>query len=187
MDVSIVMFKADGTRRDFPISRERFVIGRKNSCDLRIPLSSVSRQHCEIEIEGDQVKLRDLGSSNGTFHNDTRVQEAMLSAGDSVVIGPVTFTVVIDGEPAEIKPVRTMLNSASGADQSATLQPLDGGPESIAADEPKEEGLIGEESEPEALTPTTDLDDDPLSALEALADAEDDSDFDIDDLLDEKS
>ena len=41
MQVTLVMFKADGTRRDFPLKKDRIVVGRKNTCDLRIPLSSV--------------------------------------------------------------------------------------------------------------------------------------------------
>ena len=81
MDISLVMFKSDGTRRDFPLTQHRTVIGRKRSCDLRIPLTSVSRQHCEIVIEDDTATIRDLGSSNGTYHNSTRVQEQKLSAG----------------------------------------------------------------------------------------------------------
>ena len=62
MEVSLVMFKADGSRRDFPLAKERIVIGRKHDCDLRIPLTSVSREHCEIVLqEDDRVQLRDLG------------------------------------------------------------------------------------------------------------------------------
>ncbi len=186
MDVSIVMFKADGTRRDFPIQRERLIIGRKNTSDLRIPLSSVSRQHCEIKVDGDQVKMRDLGSSNGTFHNNTRVQEAVLSAGDKLSIGPVVFTVVIDGEPGEIEPVRTVLSDASGSDQSATVAPVEEEPRQITT---KEEGDLPPEIEQESHSPTVDLDtggdddEDPIAALEALAAAEGDDDDDEDDRL----
>ncbi|MFP4145512.1 MAG: FHA domain-containing protein [Phycisphaeraceae bacterium] len=122
MQVSLVMFKADGTRRDFHITGDRFVLGRKNDCDLRIPLGAVSREHCEIQIEDDgSIVLRDLDSSNGTFHNAMRVQETELSAGDEVVIGPVVFTVVVDGEPSELKPVRTMVGGAdANGQQEAT-------------------------------------------------------------------
>lgn len=185
MDVSIVMFKADGTRRDFPIERGKLVIGRKNTSDLRIPLSSVSRQHCEIRVDGGQVKMRDLGSSNGTFHNDTRVQEAVLAAGDKVSVGPVVFTLVVDGQPAEIEPVRTVLGDADSTDQSATVAPdLEERParEVTALDEIEE---LPVEVEAEAHSPTVDLDnddpgdnEDPIAALEALAAAEDDDDED---------
>ncbi len=114
MDVSLVMFKADGTRREFPLSKRQVVLGRKNSCELRIPLNSVSRQHCEITMNNGEVILRDLDSSNGTFHNSIRVKEAKLSPGDEIVIGPVVFTIVINGEPDEIKPVRTIIAGSNG-------------------------------------------------------------------------
>ncbi len=110
MDVTLVMFKADGSRRDFPVRKDRIVIGRKHSCGLRIPLSAISREHCEIRLTDDGIIVKDLGSSNGTYHNSLRVQEAELTAGDEVSVGPVVFTVVVDGRPAEIRPVRTVLD-----------------------------------------------------------------------------
>ena len=119
MNVTLVMFKVDGTRRDFPITRGRVVIGRKNNCDLRIPLSSVSRQHCEISVNGSDVALRDMGSSNGTFVNDNRVKETLLNAGDEITIGPVSFVIVIDGQPHDIKPVKTVVTTGSTAHTSA--------------------------------------------------------------------
>lgn len=109
MNVTLVMFKSDGTRRDFNLHKDRTIVGRANTADLRIPLSSVSRQHCELWIEGGLLKVRDLGSSNGTFQNSVRVQEAILAPGDEIVIGPVVFTVVIDGLPKVVEPVRTIL------------------------------------------------------------------------------
>lgn len=132
MDVTLVMFKADGTRRDFPVRKDRIVIGRKNTCGLRIPLSAISRQHCEIRVTDDGIVLKDLGSSNGTYHNSIRVQEAELTAGDEVSVGPVVFTVVVDGRPAEIRPVRTVLDRTAedaddepgGADEAVEIADL---------------------------------------------------------------
>lgn len=125
MDVRLVMFKADGARQEFVVKRNRMVIGRTNQCGLRIPLSSVSRQHCELLIENDCLRVRDLGSSNGTFHNNVRIQEADLAPGDELIVGPVVFTVVVNGQPSEIKPVRTVLDggrSVGGeADDVASL------------------------------------------------------------------
>ena len=130
MDVTLVMFKADGSRRDFPIRKNRIVVGRKNSCGLRIPIPAISRQHCEIEVTPDGIVLRDLGSSNGTYHNSIRVQESELTAGDEVSVGPVVFTVVVNGRPAEIRPVRTLLDRSAAA---AELEnPVDEGPAEIA-------------------------------------------------------
>ena len=115
MDVTLVMFKSDGTRRDFPIRRPKVLMGRTNTCDLRIPLSSVSRRHCELMLADDEISVRDLGSSNGTFLNDQRIKESPLEAGDELTIGPVVFTVVVDGKPSEIEPVRSAVGGPAGA------------------------------------------------------------------------
>lgn len=179
MNVSLVMFKADGSRRDFPVTKPRIVVGRTNDCDLRIPLSSVSRQHCEFRLENNQFKLHDLGSSNGTFRNNTRIsQETLLQPGDEVVIGPVVFTVVVDGKPDTIDPVRTVLDRNKAA--------VNGGSSSASAVvEPQrlsfDTGVSMPAVEDESYSPTVDLDDpespldvnegddDPIAALEALA------------------
>jgi pSer/pThr/pTyr-binding forkhead associated (FHA) protein len=101
MQAVLVMFRNDGERRSFSISRETTVIGRRQDCDLMIPLGEISRKHCRIIREADTLRLEDMGSSNGTFHNGRRVQEAVLNAGDTVQVGPVSFVVQIDGVPAE--------------------------------------------------------------------------------------
>src|SRR5580704_16680946 len=97
----LVMFRSDGQRRSFSITRDMTVMGRREDCDLRIPLGEVSRKHARLVRDGDSLRLEDLGSSNGTFLNGQRVQEAVLSAGDSVQIGPVVFVLQIDGLPAD--------------------------------------------------------------------------------------
>ena len=103
MNVVLVMFK-DGERRDFPLSEPESILGRRQDCHLRIPTKDVSRQHCAVLIQNETVTAKDLGSSNGTFVNGKRIAEAELAAGDRLRLGPVTFVVQIDGEPAEIKP-----------------------------------------------------------------------------------
>ena len=45
--------------------------------------------------------IQDIGSSNGTFVNGKRVQEASLRAGDQIRIGSLRFIVQIDGSPSE--------------------------------------------------------------------------------------
>ncbi len=176
MQVTLVMFKSDSTRREFPIKPEGFVIGRKNTCDLRIPLSSVSRQHCEVRVESGKVLVRDVGSSNGTYHNNIRVTEAVLAAGDELVVGPVVFTVVIDGKPEGIKPVRSLVESPGDMQGSSLVLPAD---LMEVPDAPTDSGIgdtiaddLGElDSEP---GPPIDLDngEDPIAALDRLAEME---------------
>lgn len=168
------MYKVDGTRWDFLIEKPRIVIGRTSNCDLRIPLSSVSRQHCEIRVENGQVKLRDLGSSNGTYHNHIRVQEATLRAGDEIVVGPVAFTVVIDGQPSNVIQKPTTVGKAPRGTAPPAPPPQKPQPLEVSPEDEELPELI--EAEPHS--PTVDLDDDPISALQALADSES-SDVDL--------
>ena len=200
-DVSLVMFKSDGTRRDFPLAKRRVVVGRKANCDLRIPLTSVSRQHCQITLEDEKIEVKDLGSSNGTYHNSIRIQEATLSAGDELVVGPVVFTLVVDGQPAQIKPVRTIVandrgthetsgsplgavagvSGASGASQDSG----GGGGSSVGSVSDSSDDLdLPAELEDGGASPTADPDDSDLT-LEALSFSEDSDEFDDIDFLDD--
>jgi pSer/pThr/pTyr-binding forkhead associated (FHA) protein len=125
MQAVLVMFRNDGERRSFSISREMTVIGRRQDCDLMIPLGEISRKHCRIIREGDTLRLEDLGSSNGTFHNGKRIQETVLEAGDTIQVGPVTFVLQVDGVPAddELKPHGK--EGAAGAMDDDDLETLD--------------------------------------------------------------
>jgi len=106
MQVVLVTFKADGGRRSFSLPRDVTVIGRKEDCDVRIPLGEVSRKHCRLVTEGESLRLEDMGSSNGTYLNGQRVQEVIVQAGDALQVGSVVFVVQIDGIPSdeEIQP-----------------------------------------------------------------------------------
>jgi len=147
----LIMFRANGERRELSLNSGRTLIGRRNDCDIRIPLTEISRHHTELRVDGEKVLIKDLGSSNGTFVNNQRVQSATLAPGDHVIIGPVVFTIQINGEPKDVRQVKTKINrrrpAASGigehADKSA---PVD--------------AVIDEEL-------------DPISALEALASSAD--------------
>src|SRR5262249_42546695 len=101
MQVKLVMFKG-AQRKDFDLSGDSTIIGRKDDCGLRIPITDVSRHHCQVTIGGDKVVAKDLGSSNGTFVNERRITEQALRPGDVLRVGPVAFTVQIDGKPAQI-------------------------------------------------------------------------------------
>ena len=81
------------------------VIGRREDCDLRIPLPMVSRRHCELHVNQDSLKLRDLESRGGTFVNGKRVEgETTVRAGDYLRIGPLVFVCQLDGVPQQIVP-----------------------------------------------------------------------------------
>lgn len=146
MQVTLVMFKADGQRSEFPLTKPLTVLGRKHTCELRIPIPSVSREHCQVELRGDSVVLRDLGSSNGTVVNDKPVKERQLEPGDVITIGPVHFVVTIDGEPAEIEPIKTVLPGA-GIETADTPEDAMAASDALAESDDLAVAVMNDESE----------------------------------------
>lgn len=102
MDVNLVLFKKSGRSKAFSLPSSVTVIGRRQDCDLCIPLMIVSRRHCELNLDRGQLRLRDLNSRNGTYLNGDRVDEAQVNPGDKIQIGPLNFVAQIDGNPANI-------------------------------------------------------------------------------------
>jgi pSer/pThr/pTyr-binding forkhead associated (FHA) protein len=69
------------------------VVGRDDGLAVSlVGESSVSRQHARLDKSGDDVRLTDLGSTNGTFVNGARISaETPLRVGDTVQFGAVSF------------------------------------------------------------------------------------------------
>lgn len=63
------------------------VVGRASDLDMVLVEDMVSRRHATISVNGDQVLIQDLGSTNGTFVNGERVKRAQLNENDRVLIG----------------------------------------------------------------------------------------------------
>lgn len=70
------------------------VIGRGNQCDIVIPGTHLSRRHTEISIEGNHLRIKDLGSANGTFLNELRIDNATANNGDHLRLDVYTFRIV---------------------------------------------------------------------------------------------
>jgi predicted component of type VI protein secretion system len=60
------------------------VVGRSRWCDVRIASARVSRRHCCLVLSGNEVLVRDLGSTNGTWINGRRVDKGALRSGDEL-------------------------------------------------------------------------------------------------------
>ena len=79
-----------------PLNRPKFLIGREQDCQLRPNSEMVSRHHCVFNVDEYSVRLRDLGSTNGTLVNGERIRkDVVLVAGDKVIIGNLEFELVI--------------------------------------------------------------------------------------------
>lgn len=69
------------------LGRAAFEIGRSSRSDLPIDQESISRHHARITFDGQRHNIEDLGSTNGTFVNDTNVKRQPLKDGDQVRVG----------------------------------------------------------------------------------------------------
>ncbi len=69
-------------------------IGRGDNCDISIPGTHLSRKHAELYIQDNQLFIKDLGSSNGTFLNDKPVINAPAKNGDQLRLDVYTFRLV---------------------------------------------------------------------------------------------
>ena len=58
MNASLVLLKKNGGCKAFPLAGNVTVIGRRGDCDLRIPLPTVSRRHCQLSLNNSTVELR---------------------------------------------------------------------------------------------------------------------------------
>ncbi len=73
--------------------KDKIVMGRILSADLRIDDPRVSRIHALIEIKDEDIVLTDLASSHGTFLNGKKVIESKLKFGDSIRLGFVELKI----------------------------------------------------------------------------------------------
>ena len=73
------------------IADDIVTIGRLPECAIVLTDPNASRRHAQIRRDGDTVVLVDLGSTNGTKVNGTRVREQRLTDGDTITIGTTTM------------------------------------------------------------------------------------------------
>jgi pSer/pThr/pTyr-binding forkhead associated (FHA) protein len=103
-------------------------LGRSPECGMQLPAASASRLHASVVWQGDRVVLRDLGSTNGTFLNDERIEaDTPLESGDRIGIGGVEirYCCVDAGTAvAQMDDTRTVVSfwPSSGAEASEALR-----------------------------------------------------------------
>lgn len=73
--------------------KDKIVLGRILSADLRVDDPRVSRIHALVEVRGSKVLITDLASSHGTFVNGTKIVEKELKWGDTIKLGQISIKV----------------------------------------------------------------------------------------------
>ncbi len=88
----LFVIKGADEGKQFDLAGPRLGIGREAGNTIRLHDTEISRRHAELrETENGGYALADIGSANGTFVNNQRVKEAVLRAGDHILVGQTTL------------------------------------------------------------------------------------------------
>src|SRR5580700_2598078 len=92
MDARLRVLSGPHAGETIPIRRGKLLIGREEDCHLRPESEFVSRHHCVLLLDEYTLRIRDLGSKNGTFVNGRRIGsgETILLHDDMISIGEMS-------------------------------------------------------------------------------------------------
>lgn len=105
--------------KDIPLDNPSLTIGRKPDNDLVIDNPAVSGHHARVVHEGEGFFIEDLGSTNGTFLNDAKVEKQKLKNTDCISIGK--HTLIFQGEAAPPPPPPPPPPKESDSDKTMIL------------------------------------------------------------------
>src|SRR5581483_268607 len=105
----LLVIKGADEGKQFELTDQVVSIGRDTTSKIRLHDTEVSRRHAELRQADGAYLVVDLGSANGTFVNNQKVQQAALQAGDHVAVGQTVLVystgraeaTVLTGELAE--------------------------------------------------------------------------------------
>jgi pSer/pThr/pTyr-binding forkhead associated (FHA) protein len=92
----LVLLSAGMTGRTHELKVEKTTIGRVEDNAFQIAEPSVSSHHCEVLLNGNDVVVKDLNSTNGTFINGQKVTESPLKPGQILRLGQIEMRLETD-------------------------------------------------------------------------------------------
>ena len=90
---ALVVERGPRTGMTYMLKTGNTTVGRHPESDIFLNDVTVSRHHCRFVLTGEEMRVEDSGSTNGTYVNDERVDQAQLNAGDEVMVGRFHFVV----------------------------------------------------------------------------------------------
>jgi pSer/pThr/pTyr-binding forkhead associated (FHA) protein len=101
----LVVLSEGLTGRTHELKGEVTTIGRLEDNSFQVPDPSVSSHHCEVQLKGQDLHIRDLDSTNGSFISGQRITEAVLKPSQVLRLGQVEIR--FEGDtPAVAQPKR---------------------------------------------------------------------------------
>ena len=92
LDVMVVIVDGKEIGREYPITKAKVIVGRDGgNADIQVDDAGISRQHAEISLDKTNWYLRDLGSTNGTLKNGTKIVRSTLRHGEKFKLGETTL------------------------------------------------------------------------------------------------
>ena len=121
----LVLLSEGLTGRSYELKVEKTTVGRVSDNAFEIPEASVSSHHCEILLQGKDVLVRDLNSTNGTFINGDKITEAILKPGQILRLGTIEMRLEVgDAAPGALK--KQTLDQTKPIPQGVKLDELEG-------------------------------------------------------------
>jgi serine/threonine protein kinase len=103
MSLQLQVFAGPDQNRTFTLqSGPDLLLGRGATCLYHLNDPRVSRGHCQVLLEGDQVTVIDNDSSSGVFVNGVRVSRQQLKLGDVIQIGGTQLRLTMGDFPLDI-------------------------------------------------------------------------------------
>jgi pSer/pThr/pTyr-binding forkhead associated (FHA) protein len=96
----LVVLSEGLTGRSHELKVEKTTIGRVEDNAFQIPEQSVSSHHCEILLKGNDIVVKDLNSTNGTYINGEKITEKPLKPGQILRLGTIEVRLEGDGGAA---------------------------------------------------------------------------------------
>jgi hypothetical protein len=94
----LIYHDSDGVDKVINLGSEPLLIGRATECHIQTQDAMVSRRHARIIWDGNYV-IEDLGSSNGVYVGNDKVQRAPIRPGDTVTCGSLVLRLMPDTAP----------------------------------------------------------------------------------------
>ncbi|HEU5056197.1 MAG TPA: GGDEF domain-containing protein, partial [Kofleriaceae bacterium] len=108
----IIVLAGQNVGEMYKVASEQITLGRGGGADVRLVDEGISRFHCRIKIDGDDLYVEDLQSRNGTFLNGERISRRKLEDGDKIQLGRTTVLKFSFHDQLEESFQRRMFDSA---------------------------------------------------------------------------